>query len=149
MIRNSDTVASIMLNGTYLGSFRAQELNGQIGLGAANDNHVLFDDVEVNTIEGERILAKATEEKKQRAEKPEREDKPASPMQYRVSRRVPVLAHPSPEAQLVAWAQEGMAICVISVTDRWLEVRSTKGRPPGFIHRNDAVPTGWPCHSKQ
>lgn len=147
-VRHIDTIVSVLLNGAYVGSFQAEAadaLDGRIGLGAANDNHVVYDDFRVETAAGERVLAAVHAPEPIAATPPVRPRGPAFPLRYIVSRRAPVYTRPQSDARIVAWVQSEMRICVVAQSGDWLEVRSTRGRPPGFIQQKHMLSTRTPC----
>jgi uncharacterized protein YgiM (DUF1202 family) len=69
-------------------------------------------------------------------------DQPAStaPAMYETARNTAVYEQPSTSSRTLATIPRGSRVRVVNSTGDWLEVRSKQGRPPGFIHRDDAVP---------
>ncbi|MGH7773542.1 MAG: hypothetical protein ACREQA_15060 [Candidatus Binatia bacterium] len=62
--------------------------------------------------------------------------------EYEVLQPTPVYSEPREESQTVASISPGAKVNVVDVKGDWLEVRSKHGRPPGFIKKGSAVPTG-------
>ncbi len=62
--------------------------------------------------------------------------------EYEVLQPTPVYSEPREESQTVANINAGAKVNVVDVKGDWLEVRSKHGRPPGFIKKGSAVPTG-------
>jgi SH3 domain-containing protein len=59
---------------------------------------------------------------------------------YEAVRDTPVYESPAASSRVVASIPRGFKVTVVGSTGNWLEVRSTSGRPPGFIRRSDALP---------
>ncbi|HEY2990409.1 MAG TPA: SH3 domain-containing protein [Candidatus Binatia bacterium] len=59
---------------------------------------------------------------------------------YQTVRDTSVYASPTASSRVVASIPRGFKVTVVSSTGNWLEVRSTSGKPPGFIRRSDALP---------
>jgi hypothetical protein len=60
---------------------------------------------------------------------------------YEVVRDTSVYEDPSDSSRIVASIRRGVTVNVLGASGNWLEVRSTSGRPPGFIRRSDALPS--------
>jgi TolA-binding protein len=65
--------------------------------------------------------------------------RPADPGTYEVIQDTAVLEKPSASAREVALLQKGMTVSVVGSQGDWLEVRSKRGNPPGFVRRDDAM----------
>jgi cytoskeletal protein RodZ len=59
---------------------------------------------------------------------------------YEAVRDTSVYESPAASSRVVASIPRGFKVTVVGSTGNWLEVRSTSGRPPGFIRRSDALP---------
>jgi Tfp pilus assembly protein FimV len=65
--------------------------------------------------------------------------RPAEPGRYEVIRTTPVYERPSAASREVATISRGTRINVVGSQGDWLEVRSKRGNPPGFVRRDDAM----------
>ncbi|HEY2991048.1 MAG TPA: SH3 domain-containing protein [Candidatus Binatia bacterium] len=65
--------------------------------------------------------------------------RPADPGTYEVIQDTAVLEKPSASAREVALLQKGMTVNVVGSQGDWLEVRSKRGNPPGFVRRDDTM----------
>lgn len=63
----------------------------------------------------------------------------AEPGAYEVIRTTDVFERPSESSRKLAMITRGMKVNIVSSTGDWLEVRSSRGNPPGFIRREDAM----------
>ena len=61
------------------------------------------------------------------------------PRFYEMVRSTFVFAEPSASSRKIGNISNGTQVKVVASTGDWLEVRSSVGRPPGFIRRDDAV----------
>jgi len=61
---------------------------------------------------------------------------------YEVLSATFVYREPRENSQTLARIETGTRINVVNVQGEWLEVRSKQGRPPGFIKKDTAVPSG-------
>jgi chromosome segregation ATPase len=61
------------------------------------------------------------------------------PSFYEAVRSTSVFEEPSASSREVATISKGSKVRVVGSTGDWLEVRSSQGRPPGFIRRDDAI----------
>jgi hypothetical protein len=79
---------------------------------------------------------------RRRASQPETERSPSFPAQwYQVTRPTELYASPTSSASVITRFQPGKRVWVIGVVgSQWLEVRSVKGRRPGFLPRENAKP---------
>ncbi len=68
--------------------------------------------------------------------------KPAEPGSYEIIRPTTVFEGPSDSSRKVATITMGTRVNVVGSVGDWLEVRSRRGNPPGFIHREDAMFVG-------
>jgi hypothetical protein len=59
---------------------------------------------------------------------------------YEAVRDTSVYESPTASSRVVGSIPRGFKVTVVGSTGNWLEVRSTTGRPPGFIRRSDALP---------
>jgi hypothetical protein len=59
---------------------------------------------------------------------------------YEAVRDTSVHESPAASSRVVASIPRGFKVDVVGSTGNWLEVRSTSGKPPGFIRRSDALP---------
>jgi hypothetical protein len=59
---------------------------------------------------------------------------------YETVRDTSVHESPAASSRVVGSIPRGFKVNVVSSTGNWLEVRSTSGKPPGFIRRSDALP---------
>lgn len=62
-----------------------------------------------------------------------------SPRTYETVRPTPVYQEPVDSARVVAQIGKGTEIVVVGSGGGWLEIRSRHGKPPGFIHADDAM----------
>lgn len=62
------------------------------------------------------------------------------PGTFVVTREANLYARPSADAPIVHTLRQGTVLSVVHVTDQWYEVRSTTGKPNGFIRRSYAEP---------
>lgn len=65
--------------------------------------------------------------------------RPAEPGSYEVIRTTPVFEEPSGFSRKVSTINKGTRVTVVGSVGEWLEVRSKRGNPPGFIRRDDAM----------
>jgi len=65
--------------------------------------------------------------------------KPAEPGSYEITRPTTVYEGPSDNSRQVATITMGTRVNVVGSAGDWLEVRSRRGNPPGFIRREDAM----------
>jgi uncharacterized coiled-coil protein SlyX len=56
---------------------------------------------------------------------------------YETSRTTAVYQEPSDFSRRVATIVEGTIVTVVGSTGEWLQIRSRRGNPPGFVHRRD------------
>ena len=61
------------------------------------------------------------------------------PSFYEAVRSTAVFEEPSASSRELASIPKGSRVRVVGSTGKWLEVRSTQGKPPGFIRIDDAV----------
>jgi hypothetical protein len=61
------------------------------------------------------------------------------PRTYETVRSTPVYEEPASSARVVAQITKGTQIIVVGSGGGWLEIRSKHGKPPGFIHADDAM----------
>ena len=61
------------------------------------------------------------------------------PSFYQAIRSTSVFEEPSVSSRTLATIEKGSRVRVVGSKGDWLEVRSSQGRPPGFIRRDDAV----------
>jgi hypothetical protein len=59
---------------------------------------------------------------------------------YEAVRDTSVYESPTASSRVVGSIPRGFKVDVVGSTGNWLEVRSTSGKPPGFIRRSDALP---------
>lgn len=60
---------------------------------------------------------------------------------YRVTRPASLYAAPREASEVVSQLQPGMRVRVVALAaGEWLEIHSITDRPPGFLHREDAIP---------
>jgi uncharacterized protein YgiM (DUF1202 family) len=57
---------------------------------------------------------------------------------YETTRATTVYEDPSPSSRVVSQVSKGTRINVVGSTGDWLEVRSRRGNPPGFVRSDDA-----------
>jgi hypothetical protein len=62
----------------------------------------------------------------------------AEPAVYETTRATPVYEGPSAASRVVSQINRGTRINVVSSTGDWLEVRSKRGNPPGYVRSDDA-----------
>lgn len=61
------------------------------------------------------------------------------PRTYETVRSTPVYEEPAGSARVIAQITKGTQITVVGSGGGWLEIRSKHGKPPGFIHADDAI----------
>jgi TolA-binding protein len=61
---------------------------------------------------------------------------------YQTTRRTSVYEEPSAASRVIVQIEPGTRINVIGSSGAWLEVRSKRGNPPGFVRSTDARPIG-------
>jgi hypothetical protein len=61
---------------------------------------------------------------------------------YEITRATSVYENPSSGARVISQIDKGTRINVVSSAGDWLEVRSNRGNPPGFVRFDDAQPIG-------
>jgi hypothetical protein len=66
----------------------------------------------------------------------------ADPGVYETTEATPVYENPSSSSRVVSQIGRGTRIHVVSSAGQWLEVRSTRGNPPGYVRAGDARPIG-------
>jgi Bacterial SH3 domain len=66
----------------------------------------------------------------------------SGPGVYETTRPTPVYENPSSAARVISQIDRGTRINVVSSTGGWLEVRSKRGNPPGYVRSDDARPIG-------
>lgn len=64
---------------------------------------------------------------------------PSQPRLYETVRPTRVYEEPADSARVVAQITKGTQITVVGSGGGWLEIRSKYGKPPGFIHADDAM----------
>jgi murein DD-endopeptidase MepM/ murein hydrolase activator NlpD len=64
---------------------------------------------------------------------------PIEPGIYETIRTTSVLAEASPFSDKIATILQGTKVRVVESAGEWLEIRSSHGRPPGFINRADVL----------
>jgi hypothetical protein len=62
----------------------------------------------------------------------------AEPAAYETTRATSVYENPSSAARVISQIGPGTRINVVRSTGDWLEVRSTRGNPPGYVRSDDA-----------
>jgi hypothetical protein len=73
---------------------------------------------------------------------------PAAPRQtpasgvYETTRSTSVYEDPSPNSRVISQIGGGTRINVVNAAGGWLEVRSKRGNPPGYVRADDARPIG-------
>ena len=65
--------------------------------------------------------------------------RPAEPGSYEVIRTTEVFEEPSESSRKVSTIRKGTTVTVVRSVGEWLEVRSKRGNPPGFLRRDDAM----------
>lgn len=65
--------------------------------------------------------------------------RPAEPGSYELVRTTFVFEEPTESARRVATVPKGTRVTVVASAGEWLEVRSRRGNPPGYIRRSDAM----------
>jgi len=65
--------------------------------------------------------------------------KAPEPGTYEIIRTTAVFEEPSGSSRKVATVERGTRVTVVGSAGEWLEVRSRRGNPPGFIRRDDAM----------
>jgi hypothetical protein len=79
-------------------------------------------------------------ERQQVAKPAPQEQKPQVPSgTYRVITSTPLQGEPHADASVVTQLQPGIRVQVVGVVGDYLEVRSRKGNPPGYVHKQDVV----------
>jgi len=68
----------------------------------------------------------------------------AEPGVYETTQATSVYENPSSTARVISQITRGTRINVVSSTGDWLEVRSNRGNPPGFVRADDARPLNVP-----
>jgi len=66
------------------------------------------------------------------------ERRAAAPRVYETIRATSLYETPSPASRVVSQISGGTRINVVSSAGDWLEVRSNRGNPPGYVRSNDA-----------
>jgi hypothetical protein len=61
---------------------------------------------------------------------------------YVTTRATAVHEDPSPSARVISKIESGTRINVVGASGGWLEVRSRRGNPPGYVRADDARATG-------
>ena len=64
----------------------------------------------------------------------------ADPRVYETTRATSLYENPSPASRVVSQISGGTRINVVSSAGGWLEVRSKRGNPPGYVRSDDARP---------
>lgn len=64
---------------------------------------------------------------------------PSSQGAYQIIRATSVFDQPSESAKKIGLIPAGTKVGVVSSTEDWLEIRSLRDNPPGFIRRDDAM----------
>jgi hypothetical protein len=65
----------------------------------------------------------------------------AEPGVYETTRATTVYENPSSASRVISQISRGTRINVVSSAGDWLEVRSKRGNPPGYVRSDDARPT--------
>jgi len=72
---------------------------------------------------------------------------------YEITQATSVYENPSSTSRVISQIDRGTRINVVSSTGDWLEVRSNRGNPPGFVRSNDArllnAPGGRPARASR
>lgn len=68
----------------------------------------------------------------------------AEPGVYETTQPTSVYENPSSTGRVISQIARGTRINVVSSTGDWLEVRSNRGNPPGFVRSDDAQPLNAP-----
>lgn len=66
----------------------------------------------------------------------------AEPAVYETTRETSVYENPSSAARVISRISRGTRLNVVNSTSGWLEVRSRRGNPPGYVPSGDARPIG-------
>lgn len=66
----------------------------------------------------------------------------AAPAVYETTRPTSVHEDPSSTSRVISKIDSGTRINVVSSSRGWLEVRSKRGNPPGYVRSDDARPSG-------
>ena len=61
---------------------------------------------------------------------------------YETTRPTSVHEDPSPSSRVISQIERGTRINVVGSNGGWLEVRSRRGNPPGYVRSDDARPSG-------
>jgi uncharacterized protein YgiM (DUF1202 family) len=61
---------------------------------------------------------------------------------YETTRPTSVHEDPSPSSRVISQVERGTRINVVGSNGGWLEVRSRRGNPPGYVRSDDARPSG-------
>jgi hypothetical protein len=61
---------------------------------------------------------------------------------YETTRPTAVHEDPSPSSRVISQIERGTRINVVGNNGGWLEVRSRRGNPPGYVRADDARPSG-------
>lgn len=62
----------------------------------------------------------------------------AEPGVYETTRQTSVYEGPSPASRVISQISKGTRLNVVSSAGDWLEVRSKRGNPPGYVRSDDA-----------
>jgi hypothetical protein len=62
----------------------------------------------------------------------------AEPGVYETTRATSVYENPSPASRVISQISGGTRLNVVSSSGDWLEVRSNRGNPPGYVRSDDA-----------
>lgn len=65
-----------------------------------------------------------------------------APAVYEITRPTSVYEDPSSTSRVISKIDRGTRINVVSSAGGWLEVRSRRGNPPGYVRSDDARPSG-------
>ncbi len=68
-----------------------------------------------------------------------RANRTVEPRLYETIRTTPVYKEPANSSRVIAQIGRGTQITVVGSAGGWLEIRSKHGKPPGFIHADDAM----------
>ena len=72
------------------------------------------------------------------ANRPPTASRTAAPGVYETTRMTPLHENPSASSRVIAQIDGGTRLNVVSSTGAWLEVRSKRGNPPGYVRSEDA-----------
>jgi len=72
------------------------------------------------------------------ANRPPTARRTAAPGVYETTRMTPLHENPSASSRVIAQIDGGTRLNVVSSTGDWLEVRSKRGNPPGYVRSEDA-----------